>query len=149
MFFFHSIEAERLELERIRNMTEEERMADAKLNPKTVTNQATKGKYNYLQRYYHRGAFYLDKDDKVFKRDFTLATPRDNVDKTRLPKVMQVKNFGRCGQSKYTHLLDQDTTDLRSDSIQNRKVQNIQLAGTKQMFERPSLKKPAINATTN
>ncbi|XP_015599758.1 microfibrillar-associated protein 1 [Cephus cinctus] len=139
------LEKERLEIERLRNMTEEERRQEARLNPKQITNKAAKGKYKFLQKYYHRGAFYLDKDDTIFKRDFSGATLEDHFDKTILPKVMQVKNFGRSGRTKYTHLVDQDTTQFDSpwisETAQNLKFHNNQAAGMKQHFDRPSLKK--------
>jgi microfibrillar-associated protein 1 len=32
------------------------------------------------------------------------------VDKSALPKVMQKRDWGKRSQTKYTHLLDQDTT---------------------------------------
>ena len=138
-------EREQAEVERLRNMTEEERRLELKMNPKTITNKASKGKYKFLQKYYHRGAFFLDKEENVFTRDYTSATLEDKFDKTVLPKVMQVKNFGRSGRTKYTHLVDQDTTQFDAawsqESAQNLKFQLNHAAGTKPVFERPSAKK--------
>jgi len=66
----------------------------------------------YLQRYYHAGAFFSDsRDESLFSRDFQQATGEDRtVDRSLLPKVMQVKKFGIKGRTKYTHLTDQDTS---------------------------------------
>ena len=43
------------------------------------------------------------------KHDYTEAT-ESAVDVSLLPKLMQVRNFGKRSQTKYTHLLYQDTT---------------------------------------
>ena len=126
-------------------MTDEERRLEMRLNPKLITNKAIKGKYKFLQKYYHRGAFYLDEEEDVLKRDFAQATLDDHFDKMTLPKVMQVKNFGRSGRTKYTHLVDQDTTQFDSpwvgDTAQNLKFHTSQAGGVKQIFGKPSLKK--------
>jgi len=42
-----------------------------------------------------------------------LPTGFDKVDKTALPKPLQVKNFGLAGRTKYTHLQDQDTSNVK------------------------------------
>ncbi|KAF0301373.1 Microfibrillar-associated protein 1 [Amphibalanus amphitrite] len=140
-----ALEKERLELERLRNMTEEERRAELRNNPKQITNKAAKGKYKFLQKYYHRGAFFMDKEEGVYRRDFSGSTLEDRFDKTVLPKVMQVKNFGRSGRTKYTHLVEQDTTSFDSawamETAQNAKFFNVQAGGVKQVFEKPTLKK--------
>jgi microfibrillar-associated protein 1 len=128
-------------------MTEEERREALRLNPHIVTNKADKGKYKFLQKYFHRGAFYLDEEDAVLKRDFAQATLEDHFDKTVLPKVMQVKDFGRAGRTKYTHLVDQDTTQFDSAWSQATPIAVKFLGkrgGTKQVFEKPSLKRRKV-----
>ena len=102
-------------MERRRNMTDEERAAeDARLG---LNKPKEKQKWRFMQKYYHKGAFYMDDESirdaqDVRLRDTSQATGEDKFDKAALPSVMQVKagKFGRSGQTKYTHLLDQDTT---------------------------------------
>jgi len=140
-----AIDKAAMEVERLRGMTEEERRAEARLHPKQVTNKAPKGKYKFLQKYYHRGAFFVqDEEEQVYKQDFSAPTLEDHFDKTILPKVMQVKNFGRSGRTKYTHLLDQDTTQYDApwmqDTAQNLKFHTAKGGGMKQQFDRPATK---------
>lgn len=56
-----------------------------------------------MQKYYHKGAFYMDESSvrekqDVRKRDASGATLEDKFNKELLPQVMQVKNFGRAGR---------------------------------------------------
>eukprot|EP00042_Codosiga_hollandica_P050603 m.607621 g.607621 ORF g.607621 m.607621 type:complete len:173 (+) comp58119_c2_seq35:1192-1710(+) len=137
-------EKHQLERERLKSMTEAEIAAELLSRAKVVDNVKVKGKFKFLQKYYHRGAFYLDKEEDVLKRDVTLPTLEDHFNKTVLPKVMQVKNFGRHGRTKYTHLLDQDTTQRDAawaqESTVSAKVQT-KMGGMKQTFLRPSAKR--------
>ncbi|KAJ0001829.1 hypothetical protein NQD34_001625 [Periophthalmus magnuspinnatus] len=144
------MEREKAEVDRFHSMTEEERRAELRVQGKTVTNKAPKGKSKFLQKYYHRGAFYMDEEDEVYKRDFNAPTLEDHFDKTVLPKVMQVKNFGRSGRTKYTHLVDQDTTSFNSawsqQSLQSIKFLKQKTPGgkDKEQFDRPSVSKRKV-----
>ncbi|EDV28806.1 uncharacterized protein TRIADDRAFT_7634, partial [Trichoplax adhaerens] len=130
-------EKEKQELERIRNMTDEERRLEFLKNPKLQVNKGPKGRYKFLQKYYHKGAFFMDDEDNLYKRDYAEPTLEDHFDKTILPKVMQVKHFGRSGRTKYTHLVDQDTTDASSawaqESAINHKFYYSKAAGRKNL----------------
>lgn len=138
------VDKEKEEVDKIRTMTDEERRAHFRANPKQITNKAQKGKYKFLQKYYHRGAFFLDEEAEVYQRDFSNPTLEDHFDKTILPKVMQVKNFGRSGRTKYTHLVDQDTTSFDSpwtaESVATVKFHALNAGGSKQIFDRPGIK---------
>jgi len=109
---------------RRRGLTDKEREAEdaaAEAKAKADGKVQDKGKWKYLQKYYHKGAFFQDTNkfgvseyDELFNRDFGGATLDDNYDKQAMPKVMQVKKFGHAGRTKYTHLVDQDTSQKDS-----------------------------------
>ncbi|KAJ6573968.1 microfibrillar-associated protein MFAP1, Zn finger, CCHC type protein [Mycena vulgaris] len=101
-------EEEREEVERRRALPEEQRMKEDLERAQKLRDEKPKGAQKFLQKYWHKGAFH--QDEEILKRhDFTEAT-ESTVDVSMLPKVMQVKNFGKRSRTKYTHLLDQDTT---------------------------------------
>ncbi|KAI8336710.1 splicing factor, Prp19-binding domain-containing protein [Chlamydoabsidia padenii] len=106
-------EKEEEELERLRSLPEEVRLKED-LARADETRNKDKGEFTFMQKYYHKGAFYHDADDEIFKRDYSAPTINEVRKKDLLPKVMQVKNFGLAGRTKYTHLAAEDTTDKDS-----------------------------------
>ncbi|CAH9070448.1 unnamed protein product [Cuscuta epithymum] len=142
---------EKEEIERLRNMTEEERKEWERRNPKQGAQ--TKQKWKFMQKYFHKGAFFQSNpDDKagtsgadnIFSRDFSAPTGEDKLDKTILPKVMQVKHFGRSGRTKWTHLVNEDTTDWNNPWTYNdtlRAKYNAKMAAVNTPIAKPKGKK--------
>ncbi|KAJ6795059.1 microfibrillar-associated protein 1-like [Iris pallida] len=138
---------EREEIEKVRNMTEEERREWERKNPKPQS--APKQKWRFMQKYYHKGAFFQSENDDraatagsddIYRRDFSEPTGEDKMDKTILPKVMQVKHFGRSGRTKWTHLVNEDTTDWNNPWTANgplRAKYNTKMAGLNAPIEKP------------
>ena len=116
---------EREEQERIRSMTEEERdLYHAKRLAKRAEQEKEKPKMAFMQKYYHKGAFFQESaddafgtagPDEIYKRDFSAPTAEEKFDKSILPAAMQVRKgkFGRAGQTKWTHLAAEDTSAAR------------------------------------
>jgi microfibrillar-associated protein 1 len=105
---------EKAEIERRRRLTDAERAHENKVLGSDDTEKGEKTKYRFMQTYYHKGGFFQDSSDPIFQRDYNLAVGEEIRDKTMLPKAMQVRRdkFGKKGQTKYTHLNDQDTTNF-------------------------------------
>ena len=133
---------EREEQERVRGMSEEQKAAeraalsrrgpvDPEGGPDPGGGGGGRKKMGFLQKYYHKGAFFQERADdrfgtagpaEIYARDFSEATGGDKgVDKSTLPKAMQVRGdkFGKIGQTKYTHLADQDTSRRPDDEWGN------------------------------
>ncbi|CAH8359609.1 unnamed protein product [Eruca vesicaria subsp. sativa] len=107
---------EKEEVDKLRNMTEQERKEWESNNPKTSSSSSVKPKkkWKFMQRYYHKGAYFQEpgsnETNGLFQRDYSAPTGVDKLDKSVLREVMQVKHFGRSGGTKWTHLAKEDTT---------------------------------------
>ena len=112
-------ERERAELDRRRSLTDEQRaVEDAAFKAGKANAYEEKAQWKFLQKYYHKGAYFQDEDEKgdarlgpVLMRDYGHATGKDAIgDKAAMPAPMQVKNFGFRSQVKWTHLSNEDTS---------------------------------------
>ncbi|KAJ9111653.1 hypothetical protein QFC19_001010 [Naganishia cerealis] len=97
-------EEEKEEIERRRALPEAQRLREDEEYARRTreAKEANRGERVFMEKFYHKGAFYQDED--ILKRNYNVKT-ESAVDVSLLPKAMQVRNFG-----KYTHLKDQDTT---------------------------------------
>lgn len=104
-------ERELEENEERRNRTAEEIAAEAKeRQAKEKEEKQKRAKMKFMQKYYHRGAFYQD-EELLKGRDFNEAVEDDYQDKSMLPKPLQVRSgLGLKGQTKYRGLREEDTT---------------------------------------
>lgn len=52
-----------------------------------------------MQKFYHKGGFFQDSDEELYKRDFNVAVPEDLLDKSNpnMPKIL-VKRRGMFGK---------------------------------------------------
>ncbi|GAA5814001.1 hypothetical protein MFLAVUS_007491 [Mucor flavus] len=106
-------EKEEEEIERRRALPEDVRLKEDLERAKESKNKE-RGQHTFMQKYYHKGAFYQDPESEVLQRDYSAPTIDEVRNKDVLPKIMQVKNFGLAGRTKYTHLVDQDTSSKDS-----------------------------------
>ncbi|CRH01157.1 micro-fibrillar-associated protein, putative [Plasmodium relictum] len=131
------------EVKKRRKMTDKEIIEENKKLPHKEKKK--KRKMLFMQKYYHRGGFYQDLfeegKEEIYLRDYNEPVYEDKIDKEKLPKVLQVRrgNFGKQGQTKYTHLLDNDTS--RKDSLWKNNDLNFNSKKKKDLFERPTYRK--------
>lgn len=108
-------EKELEEKERRRNLTAEEREKEDKERfEQQQAERGEKGQMSYLQKYFHKGAFFTDdlKDAGLAKRDVMGGKFEDQVDRSALPKFMQIRDMnklGKKGRTRYTDMKSEDT----------------------------------------
>lgn len=109
-------EAELAEIERRRNLTEGERKAeDEEYISRQKEEKESKGKMGFMQKYYHKGAFFQDdlKAEGLDSRDIMGSRFADDVqNRELLPQALQMRDMtklGKKGASKYRDLKTEDT----------------------------------------
>ena len=66
-----------------------------------------------MQKYYGSLAFFQDKDEEIYKRDYNIATGYDMIDKSSMPDFFKKRGgeFHRKGKGKFKDLMTEDTNN--------------------------------------
>ncbi|CAG8357485.1 unnamed protein product [Penicillium salamii] len=120
-------EKEREEVERRRNLTAEEReREDSEFIAKQKEDRdATRGQTGFMQRYFHKGAFFRGdlEAEGLDRRELMGARFEDDVNRDTLPQYMQVRDMtklGKKGRTRYRDLKTEDTGRF-GDGLENRR----------------------------
>lgn len=108
-------EAERAEIERRRNLSAAEREAeDRAFIEKQQEEKGDRGQMQYMQKYFHKGAFFTDelKELGVDRRNLMNARFEDETNRELLPAFMQIRDMtklGKKGRTRYKDMKSEDT----------------------------------------
>lgn len=130
------------EIERRRSLSDWERKEEDKILGNDESAKPAKQKIQFMQKYYNKGVYYQQRDEhgklpEIFMRDYNAPVEGD-FDKSCFPKILQKRRgeFGKKGQSKYTHLSNEDTTNFDPLFMPQQELflkQQMKLAGFKSM----------------
>lgn len=108
-------EAEIAERERRKNLTAEEReKEDQERLDREKEERGEKGQANYMQKYFHKGAFFQDDEiaAELAKRSIMGAKFADESNKELLPEYMRIRDMtklGKKGRTRYRDMKAEDT----------------------------------------
>ncbi|KAJ4343581.1 hypothetical protein N0V87_000348 [Didymella glomerata] len=108
-------EAERAEIERRQNLSKEEREAEDRAHiEKQAEEREGRGQAQFMQKYFHKGAFFTDelKDLGLDKRNLMGARFEDQTNRELLPEYMQIRDMtklGKKGGTRYKDMRSEDT----------------------------------------
>jgi microfibrillar-associated protein 1 len=107
-------EAERAEIERRRNLSAAEREAeDRAFIEQQKDDRADRGDMQYMQKYFHKGAFFSEelKELGIDRRNLMNARFEDQTDRQVLPAYMQIRDMTKLGKKGGTRYKDMKTED--------------------------------------
>ncbi|OOQ89453.1 putative microfibrillar-associated protein MfaP1 [Penicillium brasilianum] len=123
-------EKEREEIERRRNLTAEEREREDRefIAKQNEEREATRGQTGFMQRYFHKGAFFRDDQERegLDQRNVMGRRFADDVAVETLPQYMQIRDMtklGKKGRTRYRDLKTEDTGRF-GEGYQNRRREN-------------------------
>jgi microfibrillar-associated protein 1 len=108
-------EASLAEIERRRNLSAAEREAeDRKFIEQQQEEKGERGQMQYMQKYFHKGAFFSEelKELGVDRRNLMNARFEDQTSRDVLPEYMQIRDMtklGKKGRTRYKDMKSEDT----------------------------------------